>query len=104
VPQASQTIPDTSIILTEEDRADIHNKHLISAKNVEVGKRYFYRAKIGGERKVMTVQVKRPPYEVTFKDDRKVMYVDVFGYGFRGSVQAKKLLVNQDKMPTPPKA
>ena len=52
----------------------------------------------------MTVQVKRPPYEVTFKDDRKVMYVDVFGYGFRGSVQAKKLLVNQDKMPTPPKA
>lgn len=87
------------IQLTEEDQEDLRRKELVSAAPVIVGAKYFYRAKIGGERKLMTVQVKRGPFPKTFKDGRTSLYAYVYGYGFRGDVQISKLLVNQDKMP-----
>lgn len=56
------------------------------------GGRFLYRAKIGGERQIINVKALSAPYPKDFGKGRQAMYVDVFGYGFSGSVQAKKLL------------
>lgn len=87
------------IQLTDEDREDLRRKELVSADTITTGGKYFYRAKIGGERKLVDVQVKRGPFPKQFKDGRTSLYAYVYGYGFCGDVQITKLLVNQDKMP-----
>ena len=56
------------------------------------GSRFLYRAKIGGERRIINVKALTSPYSKDFGKGRMAMYVDVFGYGFTGSVQVKKLL------------
>ena len=57
------------------------------------GKRYYCRAKIGGEMQLVKVVAKTPAYAKDYGKGRKTLYVDAFGYGWTGTVQAKKLLV-----------
>jgi hypothetical protein len=84
------------ITLTPQDYEDILNTSLVPVKHPEVGQKYFYKAKVGGVRKIVDVQVKRP-YRAPYGNGRTTLYADVFGYGFRGAVQARKLL-KQDKV------
>ena len=44
------------------------------------GQRFYYRAKIGGERQLISVTVATAPYP------------NVYGYGWSGSVPVKKLM------------
>jgi hypothetical protein len=69
---------------------------LVKAKQPEVNKRYQCWVKIGGDMELLTVQVKRL-YRAPYGNGRTTLYADVFGYGFSGTVQAKKLL-KQDKV------
>jgi|GEM_PF-6447467 len=84
------------ITLTQQDYNDILTSSLVQVRNPEIGGKYFYRAKIGGERKIVDVQVKRL-FRAPYGNGRTSLYADVFGYGFSGTVQAKKLL-KQDKV------
>lgn len=75
----------------------INNTPIIRLKcpdlaSISPGSRFLYRAKIGGERQIINVKALTSPYPKDFGKGRQSMYVDVFGYGFSGSVQAKKLL------------
>lgn len=57
------------------------------------GRRFLYRAKIGGERQIINVKATTAPYPGDFGKGRKAMYVDVFGYGWKGTVPASKLRI-----------
>lgn len=57
------------------------------------GKRFLYRAKIGGERQLINVCLASRPYLRDYGKGRMSWYVDAFGYGWRGTVQAGKLLL-----------
>lgn len=53
----------------------------------------LYRAKIGGERQLINIRLLSAPYRRDFNDGRKALYVDAYGYGWSGTVQAGKLLI-----------
>lgn len=57
------------------------------------GKKYFVHAKIGGESQIIDVVALGTPYSADFGKGRKAHYVDVFGYGWSGSVLTSKLRV-----------
>ena len=57
------------------------------------GRRFLYRAKIGGERQTVPVVASCMPYPHDFGKGRKAMYVDVFGYEGKWTVLASKLRV-----------
>lgn len=61
--------------------------------SISPGKRYRYHAKIGGEMQLIEVMAKTSAYPKDYGKGRQTLYVDVFGYGWAGTVQAKKLLV-----------
>lgn len=85
-----------NITLTEQDREDIRTHRLMPANDVRVGGRYLYRAKVGGESCIITVQVKElftKPHNL----GGVVRMATVFGYGFSGDVNQKKLLENRKK-------
>lgn len=44
------------------------------------GRRFLYRAKVGGERQTVTVTASTAPYPRDFGKGRKAMYVNVYGY------------------------
>ena len=50
------------------------------------GQRFYYRAKIGG------VTVATFPYSKDYGQGRETLYVNVYGYGWSGSVPVKKLM------------
>ena len=54
---------------------------------------FLNRAKIGGERQIINVKATTNPYPRDFGKGRKAMYVDVFGYGWKGTVPAGKLRI-----------
>ena len=60
--------------------------------SISPGKRYYCRAKIGGEMQLIKVMAKTSAYAKDYGKGRQTRYVDVFGYGWSGTVQAKKLL------------
>lgn len=64
----------------------------VKVKDPQVCGRYHCWVKLGGEMELMTVQVKNL-YKAPYGNGRTTMYADVFGYGFKGSVQASKLKV-----------
>ena len=55
------------------------------------GRRYLYRAKVGGERQIVNVIASTPPYQRDFGKGRKAWCVDVFGYDGKWTVSVKKL-------------
>lgn len=55
------------------------------------GRHFLYRAKVGGERRIINVMASTAPYPGDFGKGRKTLYVDVFGYGWKGTVPAGKL-------------
>lgn len=57
------------------------------------GARCLYRAKIGGERQLINVRLLSAPYRKAYGKGRTSWYVDAFGYGWSGTVQARKLLI-----------
>lgn len=57
------------------------------------GRRFLYRAKVGGERQTVTVTASRAPYPRNFGKRRKSMYVDVFGYEGKWTVPASELRI-----------
>jgi hypothetical protein len=63
---------------------------LVKVKQPEVNRRYQYWAKVGCDMELITVQVKRI-YHAPYGNGRTSLYADVFGYGFKGSVQVSKL-------------
>lgn len=77
--------------LTESDYDEI-----LQAKNklfcpdytgIKKGDRLHLWAKVGGEMQLINVVASGEPYQ----RGKKSIYVDVFGYDFRGSVNVKKL-------------
>jgi len=68
----------------------------VKVKNSEINHRYQCWVKIGGEYELITVQVKKL-YVAPYGNGRTSLYADVFGFGYRGTVQAKKLM-KQDKV------
>lgn len=62
-------------------------------ETIKRGSRFLYSAKIGGERRYINVMAKTEAYEKDFGKGRKAWYVDIFGYGFSGSVLASTLIV-----------
>ena len=56
------------------------------------GQRFYYRAKIGGERQLISVTVATAPYPKDYGQGRETLYVNVYGYGWSGSVPVKKLM------------
>lgn len=56
------------------------------------GQRFYYRAKIGGERQLISVTVATFPYSKDYGQGRETLYVNVYGYGWSGSVPVKKLM------------
>lgn len=59
--------------------------------------RYLYSAKIGGKRRLINVVCLSEPYSKDFGKGRKSLYVDVYGYGFKGTILAKKLKIAPSK-------
>ena len=57
------------------------------------GRRYLYRAKVGGERQIVNVVASTQPYQRSFGKGRKMRCVDVFGYDGKWTVPAKKLSI-----------
>ena len=57
------------------------------------GRRFLYRAKIGGERQFINVQARTAPYPGDFGKGRKAMYVNVYGYEGKWTVPASKLRI-----------
>ena len=57
------------------------------------GRRFLYRAKIGGERQTVTVTASCTPYLRDFGKGRKAMYVTVYGYEGKWTVPASKLRI-----------
>ena len=55
------------------------------------GRRFLYRAKIGGERQTVTVTASCAPYPRDFGKGRKAMYVKVYGYEGNWTVPASTL-------------
>lgn len=86
--------------------------NMIQAKDVRLlcpvlasilpGKRYYCRAKIGGEMQLIEVMARTAAYARDYGKGRQTHYVDVFGYGWAGTVQAKKLL-EREKVKKPRK-
>ena len=56
------------------------------------GQRFYYRAKIGGERQLISVTVATFPYSKDYGQGRNAFYVNAYGYGWSGSVPVKKLM------------
>ena len=57
------------------------------------GRRFLYRAKVGGERQTVTVTASTAPYPRDFGKGRKAMYVTVYGYEGKWTVPASKLRI-----------
>lgn len=57
------------------------------------GRRFLYRAKVGGERQTVTVTASCAPYPRDFGKGRKAMYVNVYGYEGKWTVPASKLMI-----------
>jgi hypothetical protein len=57
------------------------------------GRRFLYRAKVGGERQTVTVTASCAPYLRDFGKGRKAMYVTVYGYEGKWTVPASKLRI-----------
>jgi hypothetical protein len=55
---------------------------------IKKGDRFHLWAKVGGDMQLVSVVATSDPY----KTGPKAIYVDVFGYDYRGSVNVKKLL------------
>ncbi len=55
---------------------------------IKKGDRFQLWAKVGGDMQLVTVQAKDIPY----RKGKSSIYIDVFGYGVRTSVNVKKLL------------
>lgn len=60
---------------------------------ISPGQRYLYRAKIGGERQLLDVITQTAPYPKDIGKGRVAQYCRVYGYGWKGEVQVKKLFV-----------
>ncbi len=60
--------------------------------SISPGKRYYCRVKIGGEMRLIEVMARTTAYAKNYGKGRQTLYVDVFGYGWSGTIQAKKLL------------
>lgn len=57
------------------------------------GHHFLYRAKVGGERRIINVVASTAPYPGDFGKGRKTFYVDIFSYGWKGTAPAKKLRI-----------
>lgn len=57
------------------------------------GRRFLYRAKIGGERQIVPVMASTAPYPRDYGKGRKALYVDVFGYEGKWTIPVKKLKI-----------
>lgn len=81
-------------MLTKEDFEEIVTTkktfYCPDQSGIKVGDKVYLRTKIGGEMQLAEVIIKRAPYH---PDNRKYLYVDVFGYGIRESVNVTKLLI-----------
>jgi tRNA G18 (ribose-2'-O)-methylase SpoU len=82
--------------LTPQDMEDIRTHRLAPAKGVRVGGKYLFRAKIGGESTPITVYVKELA-EKPHNLGGTIRTAYVYGVGFRGWVNQKKLLENRKK-------
>lgn len=49
--------------------------------------------KVGGKMSLINVQIRGAPYPKVFSDGKIAAYADVYGYGFRGSVNVLKLKI-----------
>lgn len=58
---------------------------------IKAGDRYSLWVKTGGEMALVMVICRCAPYPVTLGNGGTALYVDVFGYGVRKSVNVKKL-------------
>lgn len=61
---------------------------------IKVGDRLLMYVKIGGEMELTEVWIRRAPYH---PDKRKYLYVDVYGWGIRKSVNVTKLLKRKEQ-------
>ena len=57
------------------------------------GRRFLYRAKVGGERQIVHVMASTAPYPRDYGKGRKALYVDVFGYEGKWTIPVKKLKI-----------
>jgi hypothetical protein len=58
---------------------------------INAGSKFLLRVKRGGEMQLITVTCRGEPYTHAAHGGT-ALYVDVFGWGYRGSVNIKKLL------------
>ena len=87
------------IILTAEDCEAIRMASPLKVPpktGIFAGARYLLSVKVGGETQLSSVMCKGGPYVRELGGGRKALYVDVFGYGIKDSVNIKKLRVRPE--------
>lgn len=75
----------------ETDRGVQMIKYKPKPDELVLGSHWLYRAKVGGERQSVNVVVASRPEPKDIGKGRKALYVDVFGYEGRWTVQTKKI-------------